>query len=268
MNTEVGGKGALNNREICYLKALESSAGAKASGHMTYLVILITLMGISMITGLLLSKVDISEISRHTRSVELKASFVLNEKKRPEPLVKRNEKPKEKALKPIKNPSLQREIKAENKMAEKKVAKRTVYGVRKIFSKGLGSGYGGRDAVVAKLGNSLDVTPDTIKATKNDLKGELVSVTKISAMPKILVSAKPEYTKEMKKNRITGKVRAKVLVDVDGYAKRIIIIKHLGYGTRLASINAIEKMKFKPGIKDNEPVAVWIPLTFRFELQV
>ncbi|MBF0430966.1 MAG: energy transducer TonB [Fibrobacteria bacterium] len=162
---------------------------------------------------------------------------------------------------------MKKEIKVPEKQAVKRIAKRKVYGVRRVYSKGLGSGFGGGDAVVAKLGNTLDVAPDTIKATKDDLKGELVSVTKVSSMPKILKSVKPEYTSEMKDNGVSGKVKARVLVDVDGTAKKIIIVKDLGYGTRDSSIIAIKKMRFDPGTMNKNPVAVWIPLTFRFELQ-
>jgi len=144
---------------------------------------------------------------------------------------------------------------------------RPIYGVRKVFSRGLGSGSGGADAVVAKLGNSLDVPPDTIQATAADFLGEVVSVTRVSQMPRIEVGNKPEYTDEMKKNLVQGKVKARILVDLDGYAKRIIILTDLGFGTKEASIEAIRKMKFTPATVDGKAVAVWIPLTFRFELQ-
>jgi hypothetical protein len=208
--------------------------------------------------------VEISETVRLVKLRKMDVSFLMQ----PKPKKKKAIQPKKKALKkPVKRASLKTEVIAPDKTPVKKVVRRKVYGVRRIYSRGLGSGYGGGDAVVAKLGNSLDVPPDTIKATKQDLKGELVSVTKISKMPRILRTAKPEYTPEMKDNHISGKVKAKVLVDVDGTAKKIIIVKHLGYGTKDSSITAIRKMRFAPGVLGNAPVAVWIPLTFRFELQ-
>jgi outer membrane biosynthesis protein TonB len=41
----------------------------------------------------------------------------------------------------------------------------------------------------------------------------------------------------------------------------------LGFGTKEASIEAIRKMKFVPAQLEGRAVAVWIPITFRFELQ-
>ena len=62
-------------------------------------------------------------------------------------------------------------------------------------------------------------------------------------------------------------MKARVLVDVDGKAKKIIITHDLGHGTKEASIDAINKMMFEPAKIDNDPVAVWIPITFRFEFR-
>lgn len=201
----------------------------------------------------------------------LEASFLLAEPQKPKPVEKPKPKPVEKhipeviekpTLMPVEEPPVtppQAQIPPE--------PPRKIYGLRKVYSRGLGAGAGGADAVVAKLGNSLDVPPDTISATQADLKGEVVSATRISQMPVIETGVKPEYTEEMKKNSVQGKVKARVLVDTDGFAKRIVILTDLGYGTREASIEAIRRMKFAPAQVEGKPVAVWIPLTFRFELQ-
>jgi hypothetical protein len=247
------------------LSEIESAGRSRRTGSRTFSVLAAGFIMAAMTCGVLLGRVEISGIQTIARLRKLDISFTMAEKKRPAPVKKKIVKPK-RAPAPVKNPSFKQEVKAADKLAVRKPV-RKIYGVRKVYSRGLGSGYGGSDAVVAKLGNSLQVAPDTIKADREDLKGELVSVTRISAMPKIIKSAKPEYTSEMKDNKIIGKVRAKVLVDVDGMAKQIIILAHLGFGTKDSSIQAIRKMKFKPGVKGKQAVAVWIPLTFRFELQ-
>lgn len=201
----------------------------------------------------------------------LEASFLMAET--PKPKVVEKPKPIEKkipqviekpTLKPVEEAPVVEEIKPEVPPQE---PLRKVYGLRKVYSRGLGAGAGGADAVVAKLGNSLEVPPDTVQATQADLKGEVISATRISQMPVIELGVKPEYTEEMKKNAVQGKVKARVLVDTDGFAKKIIILLDLGYGTREASIEAIRKMRFAPAQLEGRPVAVWIPLTFRFELQ-
>jgi len=208
-----------------------------------------------------LNNIDISELTPRALIKKLDASFLIREKPKAKPKAKK----KKKVV--IKKPDLKKEVKAIEKPVIKKIVKKKVYGIRRVFAKGLGSGFGGGNAVVSKLGNTLEKEPDTIKASEEDLKGKLVSVTKITQMPKITKTVKPKYTDEMKANGIAGKVKAKVLVDVDGWAKKIIIIKDLGYGTREACIDAIKKMRFKPALRGKEPVAVWITFTFRFELQ-
>jgi outer membrane biosynthesis protein TonB len=256
-----------NEMEAFLLGELEASRNSRNSNSVTFSLILAAFMTLAMTGAALLGKVDIAEVKQLAGLRKMDVSFLMKQK--PKPFEKKIITPKKKVVKkPVKRAGLKTEINATANKPVKKVVIRKVYGLRKVYSRGLGSGYSGGDAVVAKLGNSLDIPPDTIKATEQDLKGQLVSVTKISRMPRILKAAKPEYTAEMKENNICGKVKAKVLVDVDGTAKKIVIIKHLGYGTRDSSITAIRKMRFEPGLLDNAPVAVWIPLTFRFELQV
>jgi hypothetical protein len=145
---------------------------------------------------------------------------------------------------------------------------RAVYGLRRIFATGLGSGEGGggSNTLVAKLGNTLDKAPDTLTATVPDLKGKLVSVTTVTFMPKLKVTIKPIYSPEMLKNRVEGEIRAKLLIDVDGTVKQVIILHDIGYGSREAAIAAFSKCVFEPAKMGDIPVAVWIPIKFTFKM--
>ncbi len=253
------------DRKSFYLEEYSLGKNKTSRGGSLYRVLTLASLGVFTGMGLFLSQVDTSKLEQALFLKKMDVSFFVKEEpkaKAPEP---KKEKPKPKPVKPIEKPALEEAAKEPQKVAEKKPRK--VYGVRKLYSKGLGNGEGGSDALVGKLGNSLDVPPDTLKASEEDIKGKVVSVTRISKMPKIKVAAKPEYTDEMKKNQVIGKVKARVLVDVDGCPKKIVILADLGFGTRQSSIEAIKKMKFEPGILDDAPVAVWIPLTFRFEFQ-
>ncbi|MDQ3002636.1 MAG: energy transducer TonB [Fibrobacterota bacterium] len=136
------------------------------------------------------------------------------------------------------------------------------------------------DLAVA-MGNAVDVKADSVvklggmpaapvvtdKSDEDGLVGKLVSATRITRMPKVRVSAKPEYSAEMKKNNVSGKVKAKVLVDIDGRAAKIVILDDLGYGTKELTLSAIRKLEFEPGMMGDSAVAVWIPFAFKFELQ-
>ncbi len=143
---------------------------------------------------------------------------------------------------------------------------RRVYGLKKVYSRGLGSGGDMSDAVVGKLGNTLNKDVDTLTATKEDVKGEVVSVTTVTNPPRFRKAVKPEYTKEMLENRVEGTVKVRALIDVDGKAKSAKAQNSLGFGTGSAAEKAIYDSEFHPAVRgEGRPVAVWvvIPVEFR-----
>jgi hypothetical protein len=142
---------------------------------------------------------------------------------------------------------------------------RRIYGLRKVYSTGIGSSGGATDAVIGKIGNTLSTEIDTFSATKEELKGALVSVTTVTMLPKIKRIVKPEYTKEMNDNRIEGTIKVRVLVDIDSKVKRAIVLNDLGFGTKEKVLDACMKLEFDPASINGVPCAVWIivPFTFR-----
>jgi len=149
---------------------------------------------------------------------------------------------------------------------EPEAAPRRVYGVRKVFARGLGSG--GAVAgmgIVGKRGNTLDKDPDELTATEADLVGELAPLSTVSSAPVLVGRVRPEYSEEMIENRVSGTVRARLLVDRDGRVKRVEMIEDIGYGTLKAATAAFRELRFEPALRDGDPVAVWITMTYRFE---
>ncbi|NLD92390.1 MAG: hypothetical protein GX639_06945 [Fibrobacter sp.] len=143
---------------------------------------------------------------------------------------------------------------------------RRVYGLKRVYSTGLGSGGSASDAVIGKLGNTLNVPIDTFTVTKEELKGQLVSVTTITSTPKIRNVVKPEYTTEMTENRVEGVVKVRVLVDIDGKVKKAIVLNDLGYGTKESVYNACLQLEFEPATINGTPCAVWIIIPFTFRM--
>jgi protein TonB len=144
---------------------------------------------------------------------------------------------------------------------------RRVYGLKRVYSTGIGASGSMSDAVIGKIGNTLNTNVDTITATANDLKSAPVSITTITTPPRTKHTIKPEYTKEMLDNRIEGVVRVKVLIDIDGKVKRLIFLDDLGFGSREKVTEAVLQWLFEPALIGSQPVSTWIPLTVRFELQ-
>jgi TonB family protein len=164
--------------------------------------------------------------------------------------------------------SKQPELKQEEDHIEEKVSDepkvRKVYGLRKVYSTGIGSSGNLSDAVIGKLGNSINTPVDTVKATESDIKGQIVSTTTVTSSPQFVKIVKPEYTKEMLDNRMEGIVKVKALVDIDGKVKKATLLNDLGFNTGNAALKATLEMLFTPAKKGDEPVAVWIVIPVRF----
>jgi len=203
------------------------------------------------------------------RAQRMQAQFILAEKKAPPPKPKPAPKAAEKPVDLSESPALRQkeEAVAPEPKTEEKPQPRRVYGLRRVYAKGIGSGGALSEAVIGKLGNTLNKDVDTLTAKKEELKGPLASVTTITKQPVIKVRIKPEYTREMIDNRVEGVIRAKILVDIDGRVKDVQLQNDLGYGSAERARESFYKLVFEPAMRDNVAVAVWITVSFRFVLQ-
>jgi hypothetical protein len=155
----------------------------------------------------------------------------------------------------------------DNTAAETEEPVRRVYGLRKVYSTGIGAGGAAADAVVGKLGNTLNADIDTVTATEEELKGKIAPVTTVYAMPRFKVRVKPAYSRAMIDHGVQGVIRARLLVDTDGRVKRVTVLDDLGYGSKQKVYEACWKLVFEPAkLRDGTPVAVWLNIPFRFEL--
>jgi TonB family protein len=219
------------------------------------------------------------EKAAHIRQV----SFLIEEQKKSKPAPAKPVAEKKEAPKPVekkapaknepidltKKPELNQkvdDVKPENPPVTNAPPVRRVYGLRKVYSTGIGAGGAASDAVIGKLGNTLAAPIDTFVASKAEVKGAVAPVTTIQTMPKRKNSPMPEYTKEMRENRIQGVVRVNLLIDIDGRVKKAVVLDDLGYGSKEKVFEACLKLEFEPAMRNGEPVAVWYPFSFRFEL--
>jgi hypothetical protein len=145
-------------------------------------------------------------------------------------------------------------------------AARPVYGLRRVYSVGLGAGGAASSAVIGKIGNTLSKDIDTVTPSKQDLAGPLVAISTVTSAPRLKAEVKPEYTKEMIEAKVQGLIRAELLVGADGKVKEIKIQNDLGFGTRQAAHDLFLKLQFEPAMRDGTPVAVWITFSIRYVL--
>jgi len=84
--------------------------------------------------------------------------------------------------------------------------------------------------------------------------------------PSVLQKVEPEYSEEARKAKFQGTVILFVVVDEKGNPKDLKVIRPLGLGLDQKAIEAVEKWKFRPGMKDGKPVAVQATIEVNFRL--
>ncbi len=84
--------------------------------------------------------------------------------------------------------------------------------------------------------------------------------------PTVISKVDPEYSEEARKAKYSGAVMLSIVVDTEGRAKDIHVVKSLGMGLDEKAMEAVEKWKFKPGMKGGQAVAVKATIEVNFRL--
>ncbi len=84
--------------------------------------------------------------------------------------------------------------------------------------------------------------------------------------PVPIYSPEPEYSEEARKAKFQGTVTLSLVVDEHGLPTHITVTRPLGLGLDQKAIEAVEKWKFKAGMKDGKPVAVQASVEVNFRL--
>lgn len=85
---------------------------------------------------------------------------------------------------------------------------------------------------------------------------------------RVVITAKPQpsYTREARRNGIQGFVTLKVLLSGNSRVTRVRVLKGLRNGLTESAMQAACKMKFKPALKDGQPVSQWVIAEYMFRL--
>jgi periplasmic protein TonB len=90
--------------------------------------------------------------------------------------------------------------------------------------------------------------------------------TKVDSKPRLLNRPRPNYTEEARKNKIEGVVLVRVLIGSDGSVKQVKVMRWLHDGLNEEAIRFAYLLRFKPAMKDGQPVAYWQPVEIEFNL--
>jgi len=123
---------------------------------------------------------------------------------------------------------------------------------------GIGSGRGGG----VGSGNGAGVGP----GSSAGFGGGVYRIGGGVSAPTVLFKVEPEYSEEARKAKWQGTVVLSLVVDETGHPQSLKVLRSLGLGLDQKAIEAVEKWKFKPGVKDGKPVAVQATIEVNFRL--
>jgi TonB family protein len=88
-------------------------------------------------------------------------------------------------------------------------------------------------------------------------------------LPSVVKLVNPDYTSEAKRQRIEGVVGLSCVVRPDGRVTDISVTQSLDavFGLDKNAVEAMGQSEFKPGMKNNKPVAVKIAVQMNFTLK-
>jgi protein TonB len=84
--------------------------------------------------------------------------------------------------------------------------------------------------------------------------------------PVPIVSPEAEFSDEARRNKYQGVCMISVIVDARGYPRNPRVVRSLGMGLDEKAVEAVQKYRFKPAIKNGKPVAAMIAVEVNFRL--
>ncbi len=85
-------------------------------------------------------------------------------------------------------------------------------------------------------------------------------------MPRVIFQTNPDYSEQARKKKIQGVIVLSVTVNADGTTGKIKIEKGLGYGLDEKAVEAVSRWKFKPALKDGQPIEKEVNVEVDFHL--
>jgi TonB family protein len=131
-------------------------------------------------------------------------------------------------------------------------------------SNGSGSGGAAGNGLGTGLGNGvgIGVGPGSDRSTGGGVFSPGHGIT----APRTIYDPEPEYSEEARKLKQQGTVVLSLVVDPQGRAGDIHLVRSLGMSLDEKAIEAVKKWKFEPGKKDGLPGAMQVNVEVNFHL--
>ena len=84
--------------------------------------------------------------------------------------------------------------------------------------------------------------------------------------PSVISKIEPQYSEEARDAKLEGTVVLSLVVDEQGNPKDIQVKRPLGMGLDQKAVEAVQKWRFQPGLKDGKAVPVQATIEVNFRL--
>ena len=85
-------------------------------------------------------------------------------------------------------------------------------------------------------------------------------------MPVLIFKQEPDFSEKARKKKISGTVVISFQVETDGKTSHIVVERGLGYGLDENAVEAVSHYRFKPAMRNGEPVAVPLKIEVTFNM--
>ena len=124
-----------------------------------------------------------------------------------------------------------------------------------------------KDSIAVTDGPGQPYEPDTeVKSADDDATRKLFLGKEVDRRPRLAMKPEPSYTESARQNLIAGTVVLKVIFSANGSVTNIRTVSGLPYGLTEKAIDAAQKIKFIPAMKDGKYVSMWMQLEYNFNL--
>jgi protein TonB len=85
--------------------------------------------------------------------------------------------------------------------------------------------------------------------------------------PRVILKREPEYSKSARDARFQGSVTLGLIIDSTGHPVHLRVTQGAGLGLDEKALEAVSQWRFKPGMKDGQPVGVVVQVVVNFRLE-
>lgn len=90
-------------------------------------------------------------------------------------------------------------------------------------------------------------------------------LSEVTTRAVILSKPEPGFTEEARRNNVSGTVRLRAVLSVDGRVRNIAVVRGLPDGLTDLCVRAARLIRFKPAVKDGHAVSQYVTLEYNFQ---